>query len=193
MKEGDTTSGNGDNAFDLQQDNVSSAVAMMGYEEGSSGQNYMDGDDNSGSSNHNASSNNLLNAMGSSGAGGGGANGRRRSINAANATEAMQQKQFNKAARRASARLSISMGEIASAQMFASLGQQQPTPGGGLSSSAFSRSSLKAAGRLSGSERAAVSTLLVHFRANPDDLLSLSQKIVGTQVYDQTANLVPAF
>lgn len=91
--------------------------------------------------------------------------------------DVMQQRQFNKAARRAS-RLSINM-DLATAQMF-SMG----TPGAPLTTttSSLSRQTLKGASKLSTEERTAISTLFQYFRTHPSDLLALSSKLTTFQV-----------
>lgn len=96
--------------------------------------------------------------------------------------DAMQQRQFNKAARRAS-RLSINM-DLATAQMF-SMG----TPGAPLTSttSSLNRQTLKAASKLSTEERTAISTLFHYFRTHPGDLLALSSKLTTFQVSKRTS------
>lgn len=94
-----------------------------------------------------------------------------------NSMDAMQQRQFNKAARRAS-RLSINM-DLATTQMF-SMGAQ--TASTSSSSSSLSRTMLKNAIKLTADERTAISTLFQYFREHPSDLLALSTKLSTFQV-----------
>lgn len=95
-----------------------------------------------------------------------------------NSMDAMQQRQFNKAARRAS-RLSINM-DITAAQMF-SMGIQTASMASS-SSSSLSRTMLKNTIKMTADERIAISTLFQYFREHPNDLLALSTKLSTFQV-----------
>lgn len=151
--------------------NNNTATNSIGYDE----LGYLDGEEGALMNNNTMRRRASLSTSSNSGSGNNGNNsntGNNPSSNAAS-IDAMQQRQFNKAARRAS-RLSISM-DLAAAQMYTNM----PPTGGLMSSttSALSRTTLKNAAKLSTEERNAISTLFRYFRTHPHDLLVLSSKL----------------